>query len=205
MNSLIFDSKKNFYYNKDKLSGFFQKNPDCLSQGIFIEKQWKLKDFKFGCSTVDKVGCGAIAAYNVLKGLKMPTSFDEVICICEKFANLGGRWGTKPSGISKLFSEIGMRATRFSTISQLSASNPEQGIIYYLRGLSGAHYVSFTRAGVNSKGESTYYFHNIEQSEFYSKEKKGGREFLNPLPITLKEFDKSRKFMYNIYWKINKK
>ena len=61
-----FDSKKNFYYNKDKLSGFFKQNPDCLSQNLYIEKQERLGIFKFGCSTINKVGCGAIAVYNVL-------------------------------------------------------------------------------------------------------------------------------------------
>ncbi|MDO5306098.1 MAG: hypothetical protein Q4E87_11035, partial [bacterium] len=108
-------------------------------------------------------------------------------------------------GISKLFSEIGMQATRYSSIRQLISTNPEQGIIYYLRGFSGAHYVSFTRAGTNKKGEPTFYFHNIEQYEFYDKQQIKGKTYLVPKAITLLEFDKSRKFLYNIYWKVNKK
>ena len=200
-----FDSKKNFYYNKDKLSGFFKQNPDCLSQNLYIEKQERLGIFKFGYSTINKVGCGAIAVYNVLKGMKVPTTFDEVICICERYANFGGKLGLKPSGVSKLFSEIGMRATQYFSIRQLISAVPEQGIIYYLRGFSGAHYISFTRAGTNEKGEPTYYFHNIEQYEFYDKQQIKGKTYLVPKAITLLEFDKSKKFLYNIYWKVNKK
>lgn len=156
-----------------------------FSRDGFIEYQNGLSEIKFGDVAASYGACGAIAVWNILKSFNIAPDKAQVFDDVEKGAILGGRLGTNVFFIKKYLSGRGHRINMYFCLNEFKRSFAAAGIVYYINDNFKAHYVAFTPAGVNEKGEKLYRFHNAAGSYWKAY---NGVKYVENIPMTIEEF-----------------
>lgn len=152
----------------------------------FIEYQKGMTNVRYGNVTAAYGGCGAIAVWNVLKAFSVAPDkalfFDEM----EKGAIFGGRLGTGLFFVKKYLKEKGHQVDMYCTLKGFKKAFSRIGIIYYIEDDLIAHFVAFTPAGINEKGEILYRFHNVAVGSYWQAY--NGVKYIGNLPLTMEDF-----------------
>ena len=99
-----------------------------------INGQEAFSHFRFGICTLDRVGCGVIAFYNILRLLKKSVKLPDLILEMETNRTETvpfGFFGINPFRMKKMFSSYGIRFERFFKPKRL-VENRENGNIFLI-------------------------------------------------------------------------
>lgn len=144
----------------------YNHNCSLVEPNKYINGQDYYSDWKFGTSTLDYNGCGVIAAYNVMRGIKKSKKLVEVIFDFDYNSGtiVSGVFGADPSHYSTYFDKNGIKYTRYSSYSTLqdgiNRMNSNQMVLVCAwignTIFDGAHYVAASY-NPNSKYHLTVY------------------------------------------------
>lgn len=179
---------KNYNYNK-AIFDILEKSPgvkSVFSQDGFIEYQNGLADVRYGDMPASYGACGAIAVWNVLHSFRIAPEKAKLFEEMEKGVILGSRLGTEVFFVKKYLSGRGHRVNMYFCLKEFKKAFASAGIIYYIKKNLRAHYVAFTPAGVNNKGEKLYRFHNAATGSYWKNF--NGINYINNIPMTMDEF-----------------
>ena len=195
---------RNFEHNKRVFEGFEKQRTGkaiCSRDG-FIEYQHGMSDVKYDCVTAAYGGCGAIAAWNVLKFLEKKIDkavlFDEM----EKGTILGGKFGTEVFFVRNYLKRKGLQVEMHYALKEFNKVRAEAGIIYYVKDNMKAHYVAFTLAGINERGERLYRFHNAAAGSYWTTY--NNMKFIENLPMTMEDFLNESKAKIKVFYDVRK-
>lgn len=112
----------------------YENNKCQTSPKKLINGQGEYSHFRFGLCTLDRVGCGIIAFYNILRLLKESVKFEDLILEMETNRTETipfGFFGINPFCMKKMFSSYGICFERFFSLSRLEKTR-EDGTIFLL-------------------------------------------------------------------------
>jgi hypothetical protein len=123
-------------------------------------------------------GCGWIAVFNLFRALGLDKPWDEIRNDIQKYAILGGRFGTNPFSIRRYIRRT--FKTKLMLTPKKAIANADKithGIVMYRHG-NGGHYVMFTN---NKNGTFRFYNaiygaenYNLSMADFLAKHNKFG-------------------------------
>lgn len=99
-----------------------------------INGQGELSDYRFGLSTMDKVGCGIIAIYNALRLLGREEGFTELIREFETNSTETipfGFFGINSFSMTKFFKARSISYTKLHSINDIVRHTEEGGIYIF--------------------------------------------------------------------------
>lgn len=195
---------KNLEYNK-KIFEKLEKAPDkksIFSRDGFIEYQNGMADVKYANVTAAYGGCGAIAVWNIMKFFNIATDkatlFDEM----EKGVMFGGKLGTDTLFIKRYLNQKGFQIGMYCSLKEFNQTLFNAGILYYMKSNLRAHYVAFTPAGINEKGEHLYRFHNASAGSYW--ETFNGIKYIENIPMTMESFLNESKAKVKVFYDVRK-
>lgn len=195
---------KNLEYNKKAFEQLVEApgNKSVFSRDGFIEYQNGMTNIKYGLVTAAYGGCGAIAVWNILKVLNVApdkaTLFDEM----ERGLVLGGKLGTDILFVKRYLSQKGRQVDMYGSLKRFKRAFSRMGILYYMKDNLRAHYVAFTPAGTNEKGELLYRFHNAAAGSYWKTF--DGIKYMEQLPMTMDEFLKESNAKVKVFYDVRK-
>lgn len=98
----------------------YENNRNQTDPNKLINGRDEYSRFRFGLCTLDRVGCGVIAFYNILRLLKENIKFSELIFEMEinRMETIPyGFWGINPFRLKKMFSSYEICFERFFILS----------------------------------------------------------------------------------------
>ena len=104
----------------------------------------------------------------------------------EKGVVLGGKLGTNNLFIKTYLKRKGHQVDMYCSLKEFKKAFSRMGIVYYMRKNMTAHYVAFTPAGTNEKGEFLYRFHNEGTGSYWSTT--GNMKYIENIPMTMEDF-----------------
>lgn len=195
---------KNLENNK-KAFAELKKNPDersVFSRDGFIEYQQGLNTIVYGKVTASYGGCGAIAVWNLLKALSIAPDEAVVFDEMENGCILGGLLGTSVLFVKKYLSGRGHRVNMYCSLKEFKKAFSRMGIVYYMRKNMTAHYVAFTPAGVNEKGEYIYRFHNTSAGAYWKTNDEDGIKYIESIYMTMEDFLKESGAKVKVFYDV---
>lgn len=161
LKNLRFSKKCNLAENKAAAAEQEFLQCGAFSADGFIEEQNRLGFLRCGARPADYCGCGFIAAYNLLHIVKRPAEIPELISEFEHGLVLGGVFGTSPIFMLRFLRKNFAFAKLFLKKSSFLKSNPQKGVIFYMRRDFSAHYVAFSR-----EKDGAFRFYNYRETGF---------------------------------------
>ena len=125
---------------------------EALTWDGYINKQEKIIGLLYGASTINKHGCGPIAAYNALITLGKKHPFESVLKYFEKTSVKYIQSGTTVLQILGFMRLNGIRVKLH--FNNYTLENKSKGIIWY-KSKNGWHYVTYVSNG--SIGNYNFY------------------------------------------------
>ena len=171
-----------------------------FSRDGFIEYQNGLSSIMYGDMPASHGACGAIAAWNVLKYLGIAPEKAIVFDEMEKGTIFGSRLGTEVFFVKKYLANKGRRVDMYFSLKEFKESFVSTGIVYYIKDNFRAHYVAFTPAGANEKGERLYRFHNVSAGSYWKTY--DNVKYIENLPLTMDEFLKETGAKMKVFYDV---
>lgn len=168
----------------------------------FIEWQAGMQDVKFGKVTAAYGGCGAIATWNILKAFGFDSDKALHFKEMEKGAIFGGKLGTGIFFIKKYLKNKGHQVDMYFSFKEFKKAFSRIGIVYYIKDNFKAHFVAFTPAGVNERGEFIYRFHNANAGAYWKNF--DGIKHIENLPMTMEDFLKESNAKVKVFYDVRK-